>query len=223
MAFAASRWRRMCAQRKRWTACWPRPKPRAAVVTKPGEDSPHFTGRTGYFADPDGHLWEVAWNPAFKLAEDGSLTLPPAAREQPAAPAWRCAPHYLYQAGTLIPAWRAHAERQRHPSAIPGLFRGRAGTRRRPRAPLVPQDDPTLAVRQCRHGAVQELFHRRGEAAVPARGDEPEMRPRRRQAQRPRQCRLHRAPPHVLRDARQFFVRRLFQGRRDRRRLDADH
>jgi uncharacterized protein len=46
------------------------------VVTKPGEDSPHFTGRTGYFADPDGHLWEVAWNPAFALAEDGSLTLP---------------------------------------------------------------------------------------------------------------------------------------------------
>jgi len=47
------------------------------VITKPAEDSPHFTGRTGYFADPDGHLWEVAWNPAFALAEDGALTLPP--------------------------------------------------------------------------------------------------------------------------------------------------
>lgn len=47
-----------------------------AVVTKRGCDSPHFTGRTGYFADPDGHLWEVAWNPSFPLAEDGSLTLP---------------------------------------------------------------------------------------------------------------------------------------------------
>jgi len=46
------------------------------VVTKPAEDSPHFSGRTGYFADPDGHLWEVAWNPAFSLAEDGSLSLP---------------------------------------------------------------------------------------------------------------------------------------------------
>ena len=46
------------------------------VVTKPAEDSPHFTGRTGYFADPDGNLWEVAWNPAFALAADGSLTLP---------------------------------------------------------------------------------------------------------------------------------------------------
>lgn len=46
------------------------------VVTKPAEDSPHFEGRTGYFADPEGHLWEVAWNPAFALAADGSLTLP---------------------------------------------------------------------------------------------------------------------------------------------------
>ena len=34
-------------------------------------------GRSGYFADPDGHLWEVAWNPYFPLAEDGALTIPP--------------------------------------------------------------------------------------------------------------------------------------------------
>lgn len=46
-------------------------------ITKPAQDSPHFAGRTGYFADPDGHLWEVAWNPAFALSADGSLTLPP--------------------------------------------------------------------------------------------------------------------------------------------------
>ncbi|MFI6938416.1 VOC family protein [Streptomyces sp. NPDC050418] len=31
---------------------------------------------SGTFADPDGHLWEVAHNPGFPLAEDGSLTLP---------------------------------------------------------------------------------------------------------------------------------------------------
>lgn len=47
-----------------------------ATVSKPAEDSPHFTGRTGYFSDPDGHLWEVAWNPAFELAADGALKLP---------------------------------------------------------------------------------------------------------------------------------------------------
>ncbi|SRR5258708_2532627 len=33
-------------------------------------------GQTGYFADPDGHLWEVAWNPQFALGPDGSLKLP---------------------------------------------------------------------------------------------------------------------------------------------------
>jgi predicted lactoylglutathione lyase len=45
-------------------------------ITKPAEDSPHFEGRTGYFTDPDNHLWEVAWNPGFALAEDGALILP---------------------------------------------------------------------------------------------------------------------------------------------------
>ena len=45
-------------------------------ITKPAQDSPHFEGRTGYFADPDGHLWEVAWNPGFALDEDGALVLP---------------------------------------------------------------------------------------------------------------------------------------------------
>ena len=46
------------------------------------------------------------------------------------------------------------------------------------------------------------------------------MRARGRQAQRPRQCRLHHAPQHILRDARQFLVRRLFQGPRDRAGLE---
>jgi len=29
-------------------------------------------GRSGYFADPDGHLWEVAWNPFWPIQADGS-------------------------------------------------------------------------------------------------------------------------------------------------------
>ena len=33
-------------------------------------------GWTGYFADTEGHLWEVAHNPAFPIAEDGTITLP---------------------------------------------------------------------------------------------------------------------------------------------------
>jgi uncharacterized protein len=47
-----------------------------ATITKPAQDSPYFEGRTGYFSDPDGHLWEVAWNPSFALGADGALTLP---------------------------------------------------------------------------------------------------------------------------------------------------
>ena len=35
-----------------------------------------YGGYAGYFRDPDGHLWEVAYNPGFALGEDGSLTLP---------------------------------------------------------------------------------------------------------------------------------------------------
>lgn len=35
-------------------------------------------GYSGYFADPDGHVWEVAFNPFWPLNEDGSLTLPDA-------------------------------------------------------------------------------------------------------------------------------------------------
>jgi hypothetical protein len=33
-------------------------------------------GRTGYFADTEGHLWEVAHNPAFPIADDGTILLP---------------------------------------------------------------------------------------------------------------------------------------------------
>jgi uncharacterized protein len=33
-------------------------------------------GYSGYFADPDGHLWEVAHNPFFPFDEDGRLVLP---------------------------------------------------------------------------------------------------------------------------------------------------
>ncbi|KAA9006719.1 VOC family protein [Histidinibacterium aquaticum] len=35
-------------------------------------------GYSGYWADPDGHVWEVAMNPYWPLSADGSLTLPEA-------------------------------------------------------------------------------------------------------------------------------------------------
>jgi catechol 2,3-dioxygenase-like lactoylglutathione lyase family enzyme len=33
-----------------------------AVIVKPAHDT-FWGGYSGYFQDPDGHLWEVAWNP----------------------------------------------------------------------------------------------------------------------------------------------------------------
>lgn len=33
-----------------------------AVITKPAHDT-FWGGYSGYFQDPDGHLWEVVWNP----------------------------------------------------------------------------------------------------------------------------------------------------------------
>jgi len=33
-------------------------------------------GYSGYFTDPDGHLWEVAWNPFWEVTEDGRVILP---------------------------------------------------------------------------------------------------------------------------------------------------
>ncbi len=44
-------------------------------VVKPAQDA-FWGGYYGYFADPEGHLWEVAWNPQFSFAEDGTLVLP---------------------------------------------------------------------------------------------------------------------------------------------------
>ena len=49
-------------------------KAAGAQILKPAEDA-FWGGYTGYFADPDGHAWEIAWNPDWTLAEDGSVRL----------------------------------------------------------------------------------------------------------------------------------------------------
>ena len=46
-----------------------------ARILKHGETA-FWGGYTGYFADPDGHLWEIAWNPDFKIDADGNVRLP---------------------------------------------------------------------------------------------------------------------------------------------------
>lgn len=46
----------------------------AAPAKKP--ERVFWGGYSGCYADPDGHIWEVAMNPFWPLAEDGTLTLP---------------------------------------------------------------------------------------------------------------------------------------------------
>ncbi len=46
-----------------------------ATILKPAQDV-FWGGYSGYFADPDGHPWEVAWNPHWTLGDDGSVRLP---------------------------------------------------------------------------------------------------------------------------------------------------
>lgn len=46
-----------------------------ARIVKPAQDV-FWGGHSGYFADPDGHLWEVAWNPFAPLDAAGNVTLP---------------------------------------------------------------------------------------------------------------------------------------------------
>ncbi len=46
----------------------------ATPVKKP--QKVFWGGYSGYFADPDGHLWEVAHNPFFEMDADGHLVLP---------------------------------------------------------------------------------------------------------------------------------------------------
>ena len=35
-------------------------------------------GYSGYYADPDGHVWEVAYNPFWPIASGGQITIPDA-------------------------------------------------------------------------------------------------------------------------------------------------
>lgn len=44
-----------------------------ARLLKPGRDT-FWGGYAGYFADPDGHLWEVAWNPPWPIDAQGNVT-----------------------------------------------------------------------------------------------------------------------------------------------------
>lgn len=46
-----------------------------ATTIRPAAET-FYGGYAGFFTDPDGHVWEIAHNPGFSLAPDGTLTLP---------------------------------------------------------------------------------------------------------------------------------------------------
>jgi uncharacterized protein len=43
-------------------------------ILKPAQDV-FWGGHSGYFADPDGHVWEVAHNPFWTVQDNGAVTL----------------------------------------------------------------------------------------------------------------------------------------------------
>jgi predicted lactoylglutathione lyase len=45
-----------------------------AKILKPAKDA-FWGGYSGYFADPDGHPWEVFWSPHLRLDEEGNVSL----------------------------------------------------------------------------------------------------------------------------------------------------
>ncbi len=46
-----------------------------ASLVRRGERAP-WGGYRGYFADPDGFLWEICFNPFFEMDETGAVRLP---------------------------------------------------------------------------------------------------------------------------------------------------
>lgn len=44
-------------------------------IVKPAQKA-FYGGWYGYFADPDGHVWEVAHNPSFPIDDEGRISLP---------------------------------------------------------------------------------------------------------------------------------------------------
>lgn len=43
------------------------------ALLRAAHEPPHG-GYTGYVADPDGHAWEIAWNPAWAIDAEGHVT-----------------------------------------------------------------------------------------------------------------------------------------------------
>ncbi len=49
-------------------------KDKGATIVKEPEEV-FWGGYSGYFSDPDGHCWEVAYNPHWTIGEDGRVSM----------------------------------------------------------------------------------------------------------------------------------------------------
>jgi uncharacterized glyoxalase superfamily protein PhnB len=56
------------ASKKEVDAVMEQAKKAGAKITKAAQKT-FWGGYAGHFQDPDGHLWEVAWNPEWKISE----------------------------------------------------------------------------------------------------------------------------------------------------------
>jgi len=61
--------------RERVDACLDEAVRAGGTLLRPAQER-FWGGYSGYFADPDGHAWEVAFNPFWPLGEDGLPELP---------------------------------------------------------------------------------------------------------------------------------------------------
>ena len=65
-AFPALPWRTTFAHSEEVDALLEVAVAAGATLIKPARDT-FWGGYSGYFADPEGHLWEIAWNPHFGI------------------------------------------------------------------------------------------------------------------------------------------------------------
>jgi catechol 2,3-dioxygenase-like lactoylglutathione lyase family enzyme len=46
-----------------------------ATILKEPQEAPLFGGHQAYFADPDGYLWDIVYNPGLSVTEDGTVVI----------------------------------------------------------------------------------------------------------------------------------------------------
>ena len=72
---AASSWHKNVASEGEVDAVMTCAESAGARILKPAANT-FWGGYNGYFADPDGHVWEIAHNPHWPLDEHGNVKLP---------------------------------------------------------------------------------------------------------------------------------------------------